>query len=141
MSRSAEPYALDTNVIIRFVLNDHVELSAKSREIMQAAKDGSIALYLDPIILAEAVYVLGSHYGAPRNRIVESLEAIVKPESTLMPDKQRYLRALDVFAKTNAHFGDACACAAALECCEGRLFSFDRKLSKIDGISRSEHPK
>jgi hypothetical protein len=33
-------------------------------------------------------------------------------------------------------FGDACACAAALQRCEGRLVSFDRKLSGVDGISR-----
>lgn len=141
MSRSAESYALDTNVIIRFVLNDHAELSAKSREIMQAAKDGSIVLYLDPVILAEAVFVLSSRYAAPRDRVVALLRLLVEKESTLMPDKQRYLRALDIFGNTNAHFGDACACAAALECCKGRLFSFDRKLSKIDGISRSEQPK
>jgi len=50
----------------------------------------------------------------------------------------RYLRALRLFAHTVKHFGDALACAAVLEDCEGRLYSFDRKLSAVEGIERRE---
>ena len=140
MPENARPYALDANVILRFILRDHEELSTKAQEIMQAASDGQIVVHCDPVIIAEVVYVLSSRYGAPRERIVESLASVLKPESTVMPNKQRYLRALRIFAETNAHFGDACACAAALEDCEGRLFSFDRELSEVEGIGRSERP-
>jgi hypothetical protein len=31
-----------------------------------------------------------------------------------------------------------CACAAALEECKGRLYSFDAELSKIEGLDRRE---
>jgi len=137
---SVKSCALDANVILRFILRDHKELSAKAREIMQAASDGRIAAHCDPVIVAEVVYVLSSQYGASRAQIAEALERILKPESTVMPGKERYLRALRIYAETTAHFGDACACAAAIEDCEGRLLSFDRELSKIEGIGRSERP-
>lgn len=140
MPGNAESFALDANVILRFILRDHEELSPKAREIMEAASDGRIAVHCDPVIVAEVVYVLGSHYGASRARIVEALERVLKPESTVMPCKERYLRALRIYAETSAHFGDACVCAAALEECDGRLLSFDRELSKIEGITRSEGP-
>jgi predicted nucleic acid-binding protein len=140
MPANVKSYALDANVILRFILRDHEELSTKARDILQAAREGRIVVHCDPVIVGEVVYVLSSHYGVSRAQITETLERVLKPESTVMPDKRRYLRALRIFAETNAHFGDACACAAALEDCEGRLFSFDRELSKIEGISRSEHP-
>ena len=140
MRGSVKSCALDANVILRFILRDHKELSAKAREIMQAASDGRIAAHCDPVIVAEVVYVLSSQYGASRAQIAEALERILKPESTVMPGKERYLRALRIYAETTAHFGDACACAAAIEDCEGRLLSFDRELSKIEGIGRSERP-
>ena len=140
MRRNVKACALDANVILRFILRDHEELSTKAREIMQAASDGLITVHCDPVIVAEVVYVLSSQYGASREQIAEALERVLKPESTVMPSKERYLRALRIYAETTAHFGDACACAAAIEDCEGRLLSFDRELSKIEGISRSERP-
>lgn len=139
MRASVESYALDANVILRFILHDHEEMWAKAREIMLAASEGQIVVHCDPVIVAEVVLVLSSNYRTPRKRIAESLELILKPQSTILPNKRRYLHALRIYAETNAHFGDACACAAALEDCEGRLFSFDRELSNIEDISRSEH--
>ena len=140
MPGDVKSFQLDANIILRFFLHDYEELWASADEIMRAASDGRIAIHLDPVIVSEVVYVLSSNYHMPRNEIVRLLETILTPQDTALPNKQRYLRALRIYAETNAHFGDACACAAALEDCEGRLFSFDRTLSKIEGIHRSEHP-
>lgn len=138
MPGSAKTYELDANVILRFVLHDHEELWAKATAIMEAASNGLVMLHCDPVIVSEVIFVLASRYKISRARIVQTLERILKPESVVMPNKQRYLRALRIYAETNAHFGDACACAAAIEDCKGRLFSFDRSLSKVEGITRRE---
>lgn len=138
MPGDAKTYELDANIILRFVLRDHEMLTQKAFTIMEAASEGRISLYCDPVIVAEVVWVLGSRYRVPPVEIPRLLEPILRPANTVLPNKQRYLRALKIYAETNAHFGDACACAAAIEDCEGRLFSFDRSLSKIEGIHRSE---
>jgi len=57
-----------------------------------------------------------------------------------MPEKERYVLALELYADSIRHFGDACACATALRECEGRLYFFDRRLSSVPGIHRSERP-
>jgi predicted nucleic-acid-binding protein len=67
------------------------------------------------------------------------LEPIIKAEGFIVPNKDRYIRALKLYSESVSHFGDACACAAALEDCDGRLLSFDRKLSGVDGIRRTEN--
>jgi predicted nucleic-acid-binding protein len=66
------------------------------------------------------------------------LEPIVNLDGFVITDKDRYIRALDLFATSVPHFGDACACAAALEECEGRVLSFDKKLAGVEGVRRSE---
>ena len=45
-----------------------------------------------------------------------------------------------MYSESMRDFGDACACAAAMEKCEGRLLSLDRDLSKVPDIQRTEEP-
>lgn len=141
MRTSAKVYALDTNVILRFLTRDDPILYAKAEEIMKAVAEGRLTVSCDPIVLAEVVWVLKSAYKQSKQAIVAALEPIVKSDNVLMPEKSRYALALNIFANTNAHFGDACVCAAALMDCDGRLISFDRKLTGISGIERTEIPE
>lgn len=138
MRTSGKLFAIDTNVILRFLVRDDEQLFVKANAIMQAARDGRITLSCDPIILAEVVWVLDSHYKRSRAEVIEALQAILISDGVVMPEKPRYIRALEIYAGTNAHFADACACATALEDCDGRLLSFDRKLSAVEDINRAE---
>ncbi len=138
MNRPTTATAIDANVILRYLVGDHEALSAKAAGILQAVERGETTVLCDPVTLAEAVWVLGSFYRWPNNEIVAGLEPIVKLEGFVVPDKDRYLQALRLFGSTVEHFRDACACATALEQCDGRLYSFDRKLSSAPGITRAE---
>ncbi|HOS94449.1 MAG TPA: PIN domain-containing protein [Armatimonadota bacterium] len=140
MSDPVPVSVVDANVLLRFLLDDHPELSGKAAAILERMERGGEVLHCDPVTLAEVVWVLGSFYKQPNDAIARALEPILKAEGLRMPEKARYIRALGLFAHTVASFGDACACAAALEDCQGRLYSFDRKLSEVDGVDRRERP-
>jgi predicted nucleic-acid-binding protein len=140
MRTEAKPFAIDANVIVRYLVQDGEALSAKAAAIMESVEDGGTTVLCDPVTLAEVVWVLASYYKAPRERISAGLGPILKADGFLMPDKDRYIRALELYSGSVAHFGDACACATALENCGGRLLSFDHKLSAIDGVHRAELP-
>ncbi|MDI9584256.1 MAG: PIN domain-containing protein [Acidobacteriota bacterium] len=131
-------YAIDANVILRFVLADHPGLFAKARDIFAAAEAGEVTLHCDPVNLGEVVWVLSSHYKVSCADIESTLTPLLSAAGFMVPDKQRYVRALALFGAGILRFGDACACAAAEKCCEGRLVSFDRALSKAEGIERVE---
>ena len=138
MPREPVVHAVDANVILRHVLGDDRELSAKAGAVFAAMEAGEVVLECDPVNLAEAVWVLASHYKAERRDIAEALSPLLKAANFRMPDKERYMLALDLYGQGLARFGDACACATALAACEGRLVSFDRKLSRLPGIRRTE---
>jgi predicted nucleic-acid-binding protein len=130
--------AIDANVIIRYLTQDHAILSPKADAIIEGVEDGCLCVFCDPIILGEVVWVLSSHYQLDRAEVIDALEPIVNLDGFVIPDKERYVRALGLFASRVPHFGDACACAAALEECKGRLLSFDKSLSRVDGVQRTE---
>lgn len=140
MSSGLPRYAVDANVILRFLLRDDEALAARAFEVIEAADEGRIVLVCDPVTLAEVVYVMVSVYQLANAEIGAALIAFLQPDGVILAEKDRYLRALRLFAETVPHFGDACACAAAQQECGGRLLSFDRKLSSVAGIERSEAP-
>lgn len=135
---AATEYAVDANVILRFVLGDDPALSAKAIAVFKAMEAGEVTLACDPVNLAEAVCVLTSYYKASCADIANALLPLVKAAGFRMPEKDRYLRALEFFGQGVLRFGDACACATALATGDGRLISFDRRLSGVAGIKRIE---
>jgi predicted nucleic-acid-binding protein len=131
-------HAIDANVILRFLVGDDRDLFAKSRLIVAAVESGEIVGTCDPVNLAEVVWVLWKFYKVPNHKIKELLDPIIKNPGFVIPDKDRYIMALQLFSESVDHFGDACACATAILECEGRLLSFDRELSRVKGITRKE---
>lgn len=132
--------ALDSNVILRYILRDHPTLSPAAQTVLQGVSTGERRVFCDPVIVAEVVYVLTSVYGLSREMIGDALLDLLRSPGLLVPDKNRYLKALTLFTANVPHFCDACACALALEKCDGRLYSFDKKLSSIPEVTRLEHP-
>jgi len=140
VTSSTGRFAIDANILLRFLLQDHPDYSVKARRIMEAVQAGEIAVFCDPLIIGEVVWVLKSTYKVAPPTIAKMLGPLVLAERFIVPDKERYVRALELYGTTIPHFGDACACAAALEECKGRLLSFDKSLSRVEGVQRAEEP-
>lgn len=138
MRTDAELFTIDTNIILRYLTRDAPDLYAKSVRIMRRLAAREIRVFCDPVTLSEVVWALTKYYGKTPADIWEALEPIVKDEGFLIPNKDRYIRALELHASSVPHFGDACACAAALETRDGRLLSFDRSVSGVPGVQRLE---
>lgn len=136
--KTVPKYAIDANIILRYCLKDDVELFNKARLIFEAVVRGEFTLLIDPVNLAEVVWVMQSFYKVSPAIIASVLEKLLLPTSVEVENKGQYLAALKLFASGLHHFGDACACAAAMDYCDGLLLSFDRKLNRFPGIQRLE---
>ncbi len=133
-----EHYGIDANVILRLLVKDDVKLAEQAKAIFTAIEEGKITAYLDPVILAEVVWVLKSFYKRSPSEIATSLLTLLKSDHIFIVDQECYITALEMFEEGHMHFGDACACAVANRMCDGQLFSFDRKLDRVPGIQRIE---
>ncbi|MCX7011175.1 MAG: type II toxin-antitoxin system VapC family toxin [Candidatus Sumerlaeota bacterium] len=69
--------ALDTNVLIRFLVGDDRMMMEKSQRLMEKAElEGERLLVTSPVIL-EVLWVLGSGYGYARPDILDAMERLM----------------------------------------------------------------
>ena len=112
---------IDANVILRYLLNDHMEMSAQAEQVIREGADTM------PEVLAEVVYVLRGVYHASRENIAEVLTHILSVVS--VEHDAVMVRAVQIFADSSLDFVD-CILIAYHEIEHVEVFSFDKKLMK-----------
>lgn len=121
---------IDTNVLVRFLRADHPQLSPKARDIFLKAQKGEIRIYLDEIIVAEAVWLLSSFYKLKKADISFQLQELVSQEWIVSPRKKIILDSLSLYSISNLHYID-CWIACVSKSISGELRTFDKKLEKL----------
>jgi predicted nucleic-acid-binding protein len=84
-------YLLDTNVLLRFLLDDHPELSRAAARLFQQAADEKCLLILADLCIAEAVWVLTSYYKIERQKVADSLAKLLLKAGSKFPAWSPYL--------------------------------------------------
>jgi predicted nucleic-acid-binding protein len=130
-------YLADTNILLRFLMDDHPVHSAASKKLFEDAGAGKLSLRIPFIVITETVFTLLSYYQIDREAIGrELLKLLTAPGvATTCPDWA--LEALEDYGNRNVSFGDACLAAEARKDAIP-VASFDRGLSKFPGIKRHE---
>jgi predicted nucleic-acid-binding protein len=113
--------AVDTNVVVRIILNDDRAQAATARDLMAAHQ-----VWLSVTVLLETEWVLRSAAGLARRRIHSALTALLGLPMVQVETPERIAQALDWFA-LGMDFADALHLTAALEC--EAFASFDRRLA------------
>ena len=113
---------LDANVVLRYLLNDHEQMSAQAEKYIQ---EESACVTIE--VAAEVVYVLSKVYSVERNKISESVKCILNQISCTEPEVLQ--AALSIYGETSLDFVDCVLCAYhAIKGYEIR--TFDKKLMK-----------
>ena len=121
---------IDTNILLRYLRNDHPTLSIKAKKIFDRAYDNHINIYLDEIILAETIWVLSSFYKTPKSFIVSKLLEQLYFDWIINPRKKLMIKALGLFGKTNLSYFD-CWIFIVNQNLKTSLETFDNDLKKL----------
>ena len=115
----------DTNVILRYLINDNVEMAEQADEYLH---DENNEVYVTPEVIAEVVYVMKRVYSFERKLIVKLVTDFMNcVESN---DKDVILLALEIYSKINLDFVD-CVLYAYHELQGVQILTFDKKLLKL----------
>ncbi len=125
-------FLLDTNILVRFLVGDGDNAQC-ALEVFQAAEDGRCVLVITEIALAEAVWVLNSHYQVPRKKLATTLSAVLSKPGIDCPTVDVLSDALARFGATKVDFIDCYLAAAAKQQACG-VASFDRDFRKFPDI-------
>jgi predicted nucleic-acid-binding protein len=93
---------VDANVILRYILDDHAELSPKAAEILEQQQ--TVTLTLE--VACEVVYVLQKVYAVDRKEIQRQLSNLLHEELVAMEKSSVFLAALDYYSTSKLDFVD-----------------------------------
>ena len=116
---------IDANILLRYVLNDHAELSPRAREII----DQNI-VEVPVEVLCEAIYVLTGHYEVDKKSISLGLIRFFEQTECILTHRKAILQALAYYGEFPLDFVD-CILAAYSEIEKDEIYTFDSKLRRL----------
>ena len=127
--------ALDTNVLIRFLVRDDEAQAAKARRLVErCAEAGDHCLVSNPV-LCELEWVLESVYGASRSEVASAVEGLLSMPPFQVEDAELTQQALQAYAKGKADFSDYLLGLVGRSRGARTTYTFDRDLRRVEGFT------
>ena len=115
---------VDANVVLRYLLDDHPELSTKAAEILE---QHTVTLPIE--VACEVVYVLQKVYHIERHQIKRFLTELIDEKLIIIDKTDIFMKGLEYYSTTTLDWVDALLLAYQVVKQE-EVFTFDDKLHK-----------
>lgn len=116
---------VDTNILLRFILKDDIQMYNEAKRILENHDD----LFIANEVITEAIYVLTKSYNIPRVNSANLFIEIINENIFQLSSKEIIIKALEIFSSKNLDFIDCILCATS-RLTENRVETFDKKLKK-----------
>lgn len=128
--------AIDTNILIRYLVRDDEEQFRKVLELFVKYEEHRFIINL-PVIM-EACWVLSSTYNYSKQELIETFRNLINTEGFDIQPGKIIEQALIEYERSNADFED-CLIAVQNDMAQhSPTFTFDKKASKLKGIKLLE---
>lgn len=125
--------ALDTNVVVRFLVQDdkkQAEIATRLFNKLTEQEPG----YICREVIIEVVWVLERAYRLTAKQIAPAIEGLISSKELIVEDAERVAIALNKIQEGGAGFSDRMILLASLDAkCTG-LATFDKTLGMDDGV-------
>lgn len=120
--------ALDTNVLVRYLVGDDPRQARVAANVIEGAADAGDELVVEPLVLCELAWVLESAYAVPRDEVAGALEGILRTAQFEVIGKDLVWRALADYRKGPGDFADYLIGYGAQAAGAVETLTFDQKL-------------
>lgn len=127
--------SLDTNVIVRHLVSDIPSQAQGARALLRTLSPERPGFICREVVL-ETVWVLQRTYGYSRDQIATAIEELSESAEIVIETNDDVMDALSVYRRGGVDFGDLLILAAARRAHALPLYTFDRRLSRIEGAER-----
>ena len=125
--------AVDTNVLVRYLVRDDPEQAEAARALLQSATAVRPA-YVCREVVVELIWVLERAYGYSRERVATILEELVATEGLVVEEGDDMARAALRYRSAAAGFSDLMVLSAARRAAALPLYTFDRKAARLEAV-------
>lgn len=124
--------ALDTNVIVRYLVGDHPEQAEAARVLLEGLIPGNPGFICREVVM-EVGWVLERAYRFTRAQIAEVLLDLTASDSLVVEHSDDVAAAAYRYRQGGVGFSDLMVLAAAERAGAVPLYTFDRRLARMDG--------
>jgi predicted nucleic-acid-binding protein len=131
--------ALDTNVLVRYVVQDDpLQFAAAKRLVRQCLADGR-SIFVPVTVALELEWVLRASYGYGKDDVLQVLSSLLSAEELNFESERALEVALQLFRDGTADFADCLHIALATQAGEQPLWTFDKGAAKVIGAQMLRH--
>jgi predicted nucleic-acid-binding protein len=125
--------ALDTNVLVRYLVqDDEAQLAAARRLIRKCVAEGQ-TLFVPVTVALEVEWVLRASFGYGKDEVVEALSSLLSAAELSFESEQALEVALQLYRNGAADFADCLHIALVAQAGESPLWTFDKRAAKVSG--------
>jgi len=125
--------ALDTNVLVRFLVGDDPRQGEIATRYIRAAAPQD-TLFISSTVALELEWVLRSRYKCDKTVVVGAFNSLLESREIEFQEEATVERALSLYAEHVADFADCMHLAVAVTHERLLLVTFDRKASRMEGM-------
>jgi len=97
---------LDTNLLVRYILQDNPDQAARATREIEAAADRGEEILIQPVVLAELVWVLERSYRFARADVVQAFERVLRGAQFEIADAATVWQAFGDYRRGRGDFAD-----------------------------------
>lgn len=127
--------ALDTNVLVRFLVEDDAKQTRRAAALLQQGIEDDETFFIPDVTLVETVWVLIRRYKLDRAEVVSVLRRLLAARHLRFSSTDRLNDALDAFDSGRGDFSDYVIRAQAFEAGCSSIATFDRALLREPGFT------
>ena len=131
--------ALDTNVLVRFLVQDDRQQALAARKLLGTLDSERLGFVSREVVL-ELAWVLAGPYGFSRDQIATTLEDLVGSEELLVEAAEDVIRAANAMRRGGAEFSDRMILGAAIRAGAEPVYTFDRNFARLPGVAEVAGP-
>ena len=131
---TAQMTGLDTNVLVRFLVQDDVAQAKAAQDLMATLTEAEPGLLCREVLI-ELVWVLERAYDLPRPDIARALDGLMEARELVIEEADRVALAVDRYRKGGPGFSDQMIALAGQGAGCRATVTFDRKAAGLPGMS------
>lgn len=125
--------SVDTNVLVRYLVEDDSQQLAAAQKLIQSALRAGKTLFVPITVMLELEWVLRSNFKFSKAQVTHTLSSLFATAELSFESELAAEIALALYTKSKAVFSDCVHIALAHAAGESPLWTFNQAASNVDG--------
>ena len=130
---------VDTNVLLRHLLQDHDDYSHRASRIVDEISNGEVSAHISETVVFETIFTLTKTYGVPRELSSQLVRDLLGLDLLIVPNKASLSMTLRLWEdESSLSFADCYHLVLTKSLGLTEIYSFDKKMGRYPGVTRIE---